>query len=406
VKLRFLSLFSGIEAASVAFAPLGWECVGFSEIEPFPCSVLKHHYPNVQNLGDVNDITDEQIKQLGHIDLVIGGFPCQDVSLAGQRKGLQHEDGTATRSGLFYRAVEIADATKARWVVIENVPGLFSVSEGRAFASVVGGLVGCEIGVPTDGWRNAGFALGPKGLVEWAVLDVQYFGLAQRRKRVFIVRDSGNWRDRPPLLLERESLRRDNPPSREARQDVTGSLSARTNGGGGLGTDFDIGGGLSRPLRAQPNCSHRDDSQTYVPVTSLCLNGGGQRRIDGESETFVAHSLRADGFDASEDGTGRGTPMVPEIVSQAMSAKWAKGSSGPSGDEVANMIPTQNMAVRRLTPTECARLQGFPDDYLDIIHRGKPAADGNKYKALGNSFATTVVAWIGRQIEKAVEGGL
>ena len=134
MKLRFLSLFSGIEAASVAFAPLGWECVGFSEIEPFPCSVLKHHYPNVQNLGDVNDITDEQIKQLGHIDLVIGGFPCQDVSLAGQRKGLQHEDGTATRSGLFYRAVEIADATKARWVVIENVPGLFSVSESICFS--------------------------------------------------------------------------------------------------------------------------------------------------------------------------------------------------------------------------------------------------------------------------------
>lgn len=223
--MRFLSLFSGIEAASVAFLPLGWECVGFSEIEPFCCEVLKYHYPAVKNLGDITKITKKQIEALGRIDVVIYGFPCQDLSVAGQRKGLKHEDGTNTRSGLFYSAARIVDWSKARWSIAENVPGLFSVHAGRDFASVVGELAGIEIGVPRNGWRNSGVALGKKGLVEWSVLDAQFFGLAQRRKRVFIVRDTGNWNDRPPFFLIAKSLC-GNPPTRgEKGKDFTHSIA-------------------------------------------------------------------------------------------------------------------------------------------------------------------------------------
>ena len=132
--MRYLSLFSGIEAASQAFIPLGWECVGVAEIEPFPCKVLAHHYPDVPNLGSVTEITKEQIESLGHIDLVVGGFPCQDLSIAGKRKGLQNEDGSATRSGLFFTAMRIIEWAKPRWVVVENVPGLYSSQKGRDFA--------------------------------------------------------------------------------------------------------------------------------------------------------------------------------------------------------------------------------------------------------------------------------
>ena len=278
--MRFLSLFSGIEAASMAWTPLGWEPAAFSEIEPFPCSVLQHHYPHVPNLGDVTKITRQQVEALGRIDLVCGGFPCQDLSIAGKRKGLMNADGNPTRSGLFFDAMRIAEWARARWTVLENVPGLFSSNGGRDFAAVVGEMAGCEFDVPTNGWENAGVAVGPLGLIEWITLDAQYVrveshprAVPQRRRRVFLVRDSGNWANRPPLFLERESLCGHPAPRRQAGQVVAGTLSARTKGGGGHGTDFELGGGL------------------------------------------VSHALRGEGFDASEDGTGRGTPLVPVAFS-------------------------------------------------------------------------------------------
>lgn len=232
MKLRYISLFSGIEAATVAWSQLGWECVAVAEIEKFPCAVLKHHYPNVPNLGDINKITQKQIEALGPIDIVVGGFPCQDLSIAGKRKGLKHADGTHTRSGLFFKAEQIANWSGARFTLVENVPGIFSSNEGRDFASVVGELAGNKFDVPGDGWRTSGFALGPKGLVEWAVLDAQYFNLAQRRERVFIIRDSGNWQDRPPLLLDRESLCGNPAPRREARKKAAADASTGIGGSG------------------------------------------------------------------------------------------------------------------------------------------------------------------------------
>lgn len=377
--LRYLSLCSGIEAASVAFLPLGWQCVAVAEIEPFPCAVLKHHYPDVPNLGDINKITKQQIKKLGHIDLVIYGFPCQDLSVAGQRKGLKHADGTHTRSGLFYRCARIVDWSGARWSVAENVPGLFSHDAGRSFASVVGELAGAEFGVPRDGWRNSGVALGPKGLVEWFVLDAQYDHLAQRRERVFIVRDTGDWAGRPPFLLKPESLCWHTAPRRETRERIAPSLSARAKGGDGLGTDAEIDGAVI-PINMQAAAKNGVKLDENLVCATLTKN-------------YATHHGRM----AGNNGCVAENQLIPDIVPQTMSSKGSKGSSGPAGDEVANMIPVAastsgsgywregigalrgreqdshenlvaGMAVRRLTPKECSRLQGFPDTYLELIY--------------------------------------
>jgi DNA (cytosine-5)-methyltransferase 1 len=217
--MRYLSLFSGIEAATVAWHPLGWECVGVAEVEPFPCAVLAHHYPDVPNLGDVTRITEADIKALGHIDLVVFGSPCQDLSVAGHRKGLINADGTVTRSGLFFTAINIAHWSGARFWLWENVPGAYSSNKGRDFAAVVEFMAGMdECPVPPRGWATEGVAVGDNGLLEWACLDAQWFGVAQRRRRVFALLDTGDWAGRPPILLEPEGLRGDSAPSREKRE--------------------------------------------------------------------------------------------------------------------------------------------------------------------------------------------
>lgn len=212
--MKFLSLFSGIEACSVAWGALGWECVGFSEIEAFPNTVLAHHYPNVPNLGDITKITETQIATLGDFDVLAFGSPCQDLSVAGTRLGLE----VGTRSNLFYEALRIFDYARkhnnCRFAVWENVPGVFSSNKGGDFTAVVRAMAGQQnITTPTYGWGSSGVALGENGLLEWRVFDAQYFGLAQRRKRVFAVLDTGDWENRPPILFERESLSGNTRPS-------------------------------------------------------------------------------------------------------------------------------------------------------------------------------------------------
>ncbi len=455
--MRFLSLFSGIEAASMAWTPLGWEPAAFSEIEPFPCSVLQHHYPHVPNLGDVTKITRQQVEALGRIDLVCGGFPCQDLSLAGKRKGLMNADGRPTRSGLFFDAMRIAEWTRARWTVLENVPGLFSSNGGRDFAAVVGEMAGCEFDVPPGGWENAGVAVGPLGLIEWITLDAQYVrveshprAVPQRRRRVFLVRDSGNWANRPPLFLERASLCGHPAPSREAGQ-VAPTIPARSLGGGGLGTDFDCDGGLIQAYGG----NNQSGPIEVATARNACASASG--RMDFETETFLVHpthTLRGEGFDASDGQRtgalstgggkpGQGVPMIAfhptqdpisstdgsthalgcgstggqASVAVAVALRGREGgATAELGDEVQNCLRASSgggdkphvltaMRVRRLTPEECEALQGFPRSYTAIPWRGKPASDcpdGPRYKALGNSWAVNCARWIGERIE-AVE---
>lgn len=432
--MRYGSICSGIEAATVAWHGLGWEPAFFSEIDNFPRAVLQHHYPDVPLHGDFTTINGDEY---GHIDLLVGGTPCQDFSIAGLRAGLAGERGNLTLE--FARLV---DRMRPQWIVWENVPGVLSIDGGRAFGSFLGALA--EIGY--------GFA--------YRILDAQYFGVPQRRRRVFVVGYFGDWGRAAAVLFERESLLGNPAPRREAGEGTAAGSAQRPDGGGGLGTDFDCDGGL------------------------------------------IAHALRAEGFDASEDGTGRGTPLVPvhfqgrgsnidvgqdvagtlgsnadrasggapciafdttQITSKANYSKpkagdpchplaagahppaiafeWQRGatqnldvhedfspalikSQTPAvafdlrgregGAQFEGPHDTANIraasggssrsyvaatAVRRLTPVECERLQGFPDDYTLVPYRNKPASDGPRYKALGNSMAVPCMAWIGERIE-------
>jgi DNA (cytosine-5)-methyltransferase 1 len=389
--MRFGSVCSGIEAASVAWHPLGWQAEFFSEIEAFPSALLAHRYPHVPNHGDMTKFQEWPDHA---IDLLVGGTPCQSFSVAGLRKGLADPRGNLA---LTYLA--IADRYRPEWLVWENVPGVLSSDGGRDFGAFLGGL----------GELGYGFA--------YRVLDAQFcrvdgFGRAvpQRRRRVFVVGHSGDWRRAAAVLFERESLSWHSAPRRQAGQgvaaDVVSSLVAS-------------GRGVERPGETRGQ-----DPVVAVPSTgevSHCLNAGGMGRIDYETETMiacpvadtlsvganqttgfpsgavVAHSLRADGFDASEDGTGRGTPLVS--IAPTLSSSGAGTARTGNARTEAEMLVTQGWAVRRLTPTECERLQGFPDSYTAIPYRNKPAADGPRYKALGNSMAVNCMRWIGRRIE-------
>lgn len=210
--MRYLSLFSGIEACTVAWHDLGWTPVAFAEFDDFPKAVLKHHWPDVPDLGDVTKITEEQIKALGPIDLLVGGSPCQDLSVAGKRAGLRNDDGSLTRSGLFDHQMRIFEIARkyngCRFCLWENVPGSFSSNEGRDFAYILGSMVNREVPVPREGWGNSGVCTSDEGdrIVEWRVLDAQYMGVPQRRRRVFALLDTGAWWSRPPILFEPKGL--------------------------------------------------------------------------------------------------------------------------------------------------------------------------------------------------------
>lgn len=344
--MRYLSLFDGIGAACVAWDPLGWECVGVSEIEKFPISVTTHHRPQVPHLGDVTKITEDMVAALGRIDLIVGGFPCQDLSVAGKRAGLKKEDGTTTRSGLFFDAMRVVQWARQhcglRWLLIENVPGLYSSNRGRDFAAVVGEMVGAEFDVPRDGWRNAGFAVGPEGLCEWATLDAQFFNVAQRRVRVFALADFGDWANRPPILLERESLRGDSAPSREARKDTAGST----------------GDGVARCITTGESKRQDWEPCNFVAGIAPTLQAGGNSTggdrppgttVDTADSLIVAHTLRGEGFDAGEDGTGRGTPIVP-VVAPCLTSNYGKqpDSSDTSAGPMLVPVPFDTTQITSL----------------------------------------------------------
>ncbi len=397
------SVCSGIEAATQAWHPLGWKPAFFSEIDKFPSAVLAHHYPHVPNHGDMTKFEDWPDHA---IDLLVGGTPCQSFSVAGLRKGLDDP-----RGNLMLTYLAIARRYQPRWLVWENVPGVLSSNEGRDFGTLIRGLE--ELGYHAA----------------WRVLDAQYvrtfshpWAVPQRRRRVFVVGYLGDWRRAAAVLFDGESLRRDSAPRRETGQAVAGTLNARTEGGGGLGTDFELDGGLTT---------------VFADDAARCDTAGYAQRIDAETENFVAHkaappltqnqygdhesregllvahSLRAEGFDASEDGTGRGTPIVPiQFDCKGTQVQFDDSGSSQPLRSMGHLDSHQNAgghaavatewAVRRLTPVECSRLQAFPDDFTAIPWRGKSpenCPDGPRYKALGNSMAVNVMRFIADRIE-------
>ena len=442
--MRYLSVCSGIEAATQAWAPRGWEAVAFSEIEPFPCAVLAHHYPTVPNLGDMTKFEEWPDEP---IDLLCGGTPCQAFSVAGLRKGLADPRGNLM---LTYGA--IAGRYRPRWLVWENVPGVLSSNGGRDFGTFLGMLA--ELGY--------GFA--------YRVLDAQYVrtprfprAVPQRRRRVWLVGHLGDWRRAAAVLFDRESLSGHPAPRREA------------------------GEGFAQVSIRRPDVC----SGPQPDLISMAHGQAGAEIAIGHSPTLtcnheapiVANTLRGEGFDASEDGTGRqnliqvafdckGTEVQftmddvnptlrsmghnnshqnagghaavafaensraeirlcggdGQVSSQlltgggkpgqgypavAFDLRGREGGAMPEGPhDTANIRASsggssrsyvaQPYAVRRLTPRECERLQGFPDDFTRIPWRKKAAADcpdGPRYKALGNSWAVNCADWIGERID-------
>ena len=621
--IRFGSVCSGIEAASVAWHPLGWEAAWLAEIEPFPCAVLAHHYPAVPNLGDMSRLADRiRALQVEAPDVFCGGTPCQAFSVAGLRRSLDDDRGNLSLT--FCEIADAIDSTRSIFgkqpavIFWENVPGVLSTKD-NAFGCFLAGLAGEDEPLQPAGgrWTDAGCVLGPTRAVAWRILDAQYFGLAQRRRRVFVVASARAGFNPAAVLFEWEGVRRDSAPSREAGK-VSPTIPARSTGGGGLGTDFDLDGGVIQHAQCKhcaeffsrfscsanthgecdcPKCQGYCECQPPNRDAVFCIKGAAIGRkpeagpqhgevledvcytqncvdqhavaypaqpysvancltarmykgintaLDEGQTPVVTHSLRGEGFDASEDGTGRGTPLVPvhafdarqskviqygdktgpldthghsigvvhpiamvnmqgskgnavaqadgpsftlnamhghdmHAIVQAVAIRTANTSANGHGisDELAHtldgaqgqsvafvqnsrdevrlmngdggivgalaaqpgmkqscyvaqpiifgtqmshpqvdfnlnqtlqaknpMAVAKAMQVRRLTPMECERLQGFPDGYTAIPWRGKPAdqcPDGPRYKALGNSWAVPVVRWIGQRINTQLE---
>lgn len=409
---------SGIGSASVAWRPLGWRAAFHSEIEPFPRAVLSQHHGETPLHGDFTTIREGDYDS---IQLLVGGTPCQSFSVAGLRKGLDDDRGNLALEFLL-----LADRLRPRWIVWENVPGVLSSKGGRDFGSFVGALD--ELGY--------GFA--------WRSLDAQFFGLAQRRRRVFVVARLGDWRPPAAVLFERESLSGNPAPRREPGSAVA-ALTA--DGVGTSGADdnqsqaghliaigfngradpvpgdivgaFDTDGGTqcvafggnntAGPIRVAPalnanrGCHNPGDFEAGALVVSFKPSHYTRGKDGAPAETFPPLSADADKGDqdpvvlafSCKDYGGDLGPVSPPLR-----ALNHDGSHANAGGQVAIL---DGLRVRRITPREAERLQGFPDDYTAVDYRGKPAADGPRYRALGNAMAVPVMRWIGERIQAVDE---
>lgn len=545
MPITYGSVCSGIEAATEAWHPLGWTADWYAEIEPFPCAVLAYHYPETPNHGDMTRLAAMVLSgKIQAPEVLVGGTPCQAFSVAGMREGLADPRGALT-----IKYVELFDAIDhvrtmhgqpeavCLW---ENVPGVLS-DKGNAFGCFLGALVGEseELQPPGGKWKDAGCVYGPTRTVAWRVLDAQYFGLAQRRRRVFVVASARTGFDPLEVLFEREGVRRDTPPRRGEGQDLAGRApfgpalqcgcgwvfgldlgqygcpncegdegpavkvlagvpaygghslqgdvsqaatltakdtrldmesetfciaptitgGARKSGGyshddtpmvagtlqangkaAGSATQQDAesgmlvvhgtqdpdvryeqahtlgrNNGMENALLAFSCKDHGADAGELAPTLRAMSHGASHPNAGGQVAVCITgeitRTLKAEGFDASEDGTGRGQPIV--AMHETGHGWWkqddlagtlrAEGENRPSRP---SHVIGEASTVRRLTPRECERLQGFPDDYTLIPWRGKPAEecpDGPRYKAIGNSKAVFVVRWIGRRIQQQLE---
>jgi len=413
--VNYLSVCSGIEAATVAWHDLGWKPVGYSEIEKFPSEVLAHHYPDVPNFGDMTKYKEWNIN--GTVGLLVGGTPCQSFSVAGLRKGLEDP-----RGNLALTYVGILDRFRPKWFVWENVPGVLSSNKGRDFGAFLGALV--ELGY---GWS-------------YRVLDAQYFGVAQRRRRVFVVGHLGDWKPSAKVLFESESLRRNIKQGGQEGEKIAKCLTTR------IRNDFETeqfvtyvaekaptllssAAGLSRPgsdttadsqyiayaLQGAGSTSQNNNGSGFKEEQSFTLN---RTDVHGVAYAFEPGMAKRDGnpnrFVEEMSPTLRAN-MGDNQVATAHAFK-IRGGSGNGGkgylgaDETAFTLSTlqdqhiyHQMAVRRLTEVECERLQGFPDNYTNIKEN---CPSGPRYKALGNSMAVPVMRWIGERINKYESGNL
>jgi DNA (cytosine-5)-methyltransferase 1 len=374
--MRYGSVCSGIEAATVAWHPLGWEPVWFSEIEPFPCKVLKHHYPNVPNLGNMLHLSENEIYNNEPIDLLVGGTPCQSFSIAGLRAGLADQ-----RGNLALEYCRILRTKRPRWFVWENVPGVLSSSKGLDFRSIL------------SGFQECGYSFA------WRILDAQFFGVPQRRRRIFVVGYFGNdWRPPAAVLFEPQSLRRDIKKSGKEGKEITGTLRSRADGRG-IGPEE----AASNQLIVTQAFGGNNTSGPIAVSTAMGAKKGF--RQDFESDTFITQVFQ---YKQSSAGSMNPSDIAPTLHKGKNPAIFQQNSRDEvrfTGNNVVGALSAQpgikqqsfllSDSVRRLTPMECERLQGFPDQYTGI----KGAKNSPRYSSIGNSMATKVMAWIGRRID-------
>ncbi|HHN1281972.1 DNA cytosine methyltransferase [Pseudomonas putida] len=502
--LHYGSVCSGIEAVSLAWQPLGLKPAWFAEIDPFPCAVLTHHYPEVPNLGDMTRIADQVLAGTVHApDILVGGTPCQAFSIAGSRQGLDDPRGALT---LNY--VELANAIdQARLethrppatIVWENVPGVLS-DRGNAFGCLLAALAGESHPLEPPGarWTHAGYVSGPRRRIAWRLLDAQHFGVAQRRRRVFLVASGREELDPSQVLFESESLLGNPAPGHAPWQGATSTAEARAGAAG----DYSA---LNRAYGKARISVGFGGGNTSGPIeVATCLTASAGPKNDFDVETFIVQSVSGaishtldtanGGKGCGEDGTGKGVPIVaftaqdygadaavglsptmragkavpaiafaqnsrgelrwesghgqiagtlstgggkpgqgqPVIASVALrgrthgltaelgdgisSALRASSGGGDKGyilapSHEAHFLYTQDAEaatdwslwrVRRLMPLECERLQGMPDNYTQVPYRGKAAADGPRYRAIGNSMAVPCIAWLGQRLLQAL----
>ena len=415
MTIRFGSLCSGIESASVAWEPLGWKPAWFAEIEPFPCAVLQHHWPHVPNHGDMTLLVGKILSGAVEApDILVGGTPCQAFSVAGLRGSLDDERGNLTL--VLIRILDAIDFIRARngqppcILVWENVPGVLNTKD-NAFGCFLGGLAGENLPLEPAGkkWTNAGAVFGPAREISWRILDAQYFGVPQRRRRVFAVASAGSLSP-AEILFERQG---------QAGHPAAGSEAGQN------------------PATAAPAGSHWDDPTN--PHPTLNQSGGGglipvrMRGFGDYIQDNTASTVKArDHKDATDLIVvhGRQDPCTSDkaftldcqhsgntnvvCINGNIIGKDPNGTSGGNGmgaiqDGTAYTLTatdrhavSDGFQVRRFTPAECERLQGFPDNHTQIPWRGKPAADCPdtlRYKAIGNSMAVPVMRWIGARIE-------
>ena len=416
------SVCSGIESATVAWRPLGWRAAWFSEIDPFACRLLAHHYPETPNLGDMREI-EARIRS-GEVqapDVLVGGTPCQSFSFAGLRKGLDDARGNLTLA--FARLADAVDVQRlARseapaWVLWENVPGVLS-DKTNAFGCLLSALAGgsepmlppSRRGKRAGSWPAAGVVQGPARVVAWRVLDAQFHGVAQRRRRVFVLArgGAGAWACADALLPLGESVSRDPPARRAPGKEVAGSLAARARGGGGLGIDFDLAGGL----QASGGGVDENDAEQgrLVPVA------GAMSEFPAETAYAVAA-----GQGGSKFGSGRHNQDTfavtafdtTQITHPENRCRPEPGdpchplAAGAHPPAIAfSVVPETgqgaDLRIRRLVPEEAEALMSLPRGYTAI----PGAKDSPRYRALGNSFVANVVRWIGRRILAVEEGSL
>ncbi|EEP9553049.1 Dam family site-specific DNA-(adenine-N6)-methyltransferase [Salmonella enterica] len=468
--MRYGSVCSGIEAASIAWESLGWQPAWFAEIEAFPSAVLANHWPNITNLGDMTGIAAAvRVGDVEAPDVLVGGTPCQAFSIAGLRNGLADKRGQLTLS-----YVELANAIDDKRrergeeeaiIVWENVPGVLS-SKDNAFGCFLAGLAGesCELQPAGGKWTHAGCVSGPQRVIAWRVLDAQFFGVAQRRKRVFVVASARKGFDPAEVLFELNSVRRDTPPCREPQTAVTADTGNGAEGGshwdnpanppptlnqsnniGGIGasnqeifaqrgagivgayrmTAFGeySGDGTASTVKARDYKDATDLAVTYSDISRTLLSKSNDSTAE-DLETYAIHGTQDPDTNHELAHTlgrnhGQENAIITEPYTIAIRGREEGSTVEVRNDGTANALLTPDggragmgvgavgwgMQVRRLTPVECERLQGFPDNHTLIPWRGKDAADcpdGPRYKAIGNSMAVPVMRWIGERIAAAL----